>query len=72
MKPGLANLLAFGTDDEEALASAFGENFERTTQLLRSIHLKKKNENRLVEMGITGKIKDDIVADIWPTSWRGP
>ena len=33
--------------------------------MLCSIHLKKSVENRLVEMGITGKIKDDIVADIF-------
>ena len=64
LKPDLANLLAYGTDDEEALSSAFRENFERTTQLLCSIHLKKNVENRLVEMGITGKIKEEIVADI--------
>ncbi len=65
LKPDLANLLAYGTDDEEALSSAFGENFERATHLLCSIHLKKNVENRLVEMSITGRIKDDIVADIF-------
>jgi hypothetical protein len=65
LKPDLANLLAYGTDDEEALSSAFGENFERATHLLCSIHLKKTVENRLVEMSITGRIKDDIVADIF-------
>ena len=65
LKPDLANLLAYGTDDEEAHFSAFRENFERTTQLLCSIHLKKNVGNRLVEMGITGKIKEEIVADIF-------
>ena len=65
MKPDLENLLAYGIDDEEALSSAFGENFERTTQLLCSIHLKKNIENRFVEIGITGKIKEEIVADIF-------
>ena len=60
LKPDLANLLTYGTDDEEALSSAFGENFERITQLLCSIHLKKNVENRLVEMGITGKIKERL------------
>lgn len=65
LKPELANLLAYGADDEEALSSAFGENFERTTQLLCSIHLKKNAENRLVQMGITRKIKEEIFADIF-------
>ena len=60
LKPDLANLLTYGTDDEEALSSAFGENFERITQLLCSIRLKKNVENRLVEMGITGKIKERL------------
>lgn len=38
--PDLKDLMAYGTDDEEALSSAFAENFERTTHL----RLKKVTE----------------------------
>ena len=65
LKPDLKDLLAYGTDDEEALSGAFAENFERTTHLLCSIHLRKNVENRLIELGIKGKEKDDVLADIF-------
>lgn len=48
-KPELSNLLPYGADDEEALANAFGENFERTTHLLCSSHMSKNVESQLVE-----------------------
>ena len=65
LKPELKNLLACGTDDEEALVNAFQESFERTTHLLCSSHLRKNVESRWVEMGISGKVKHDILADIF-------
>ncbi len=65
LKPALNDLLAFGTDDEEPLANAFDENFQRSTHLLCSIHMLKNVESRLVEMGITGKVKKEITDDIF-------
>ena len=65
LKPDLKDLLAYGTDDEEALSSAFTENFERTTHLLCSNHLRKNVECRLVELDIKGKEKEDVLADIF-------
>ena len=53
------------TDDEEALSSAFTENFKRTTHLLCSNHLRKNVECRLVELDIKGKEKEDVLADIF-------
>ena len=48
---------------KKLLPSAFKQNVG--TQLLCSIHLKKNIENKLVGMGITGKIKEEIVANIF-------
>lgn len=68
LKSDLSNLLANGTDDEEALSSAFTENFERMTHLLCSNHLQKNVENWLVKLCVTGKEKESIVPDIF--SWQ--
>ena len=65
LNPELSKLLAYGTDDKEALISAFEENFERSTHLLCTNHLQKNAESRLVQMEITGKVKQDILADIF-------
>ncbi len=65
LKPALNDLLAVGTDDEEPLANAFDENFQRSTHLLCSIHMLKDVESRLVEMGITGIVKKEITDDIF-------
>jgi hypothetical protein len=56
-------LLAYGTDDEEALHSAVAENFDKATHLLCTNHLRKNVETRLVELSIKGK--EDIIADIF-------
>ena len=57
MEPGLSNLMAFGADDGKALENAFNHNFEHSTHLLCKIHLKKNLERKLVELGITGQVK---------------
>ena len=57
--------MAFGTDDEEALENAFNHNFERSTHLLCEIHLKKNLERKLVELGIMGQVKHDIISDVF-------
>jgi hypothetical protein len=71
LKPKLRDILAFGTDDEEALHEGFKINFERSINLLCKIHLKKTVEKKLIELGITGKKKADIIADVfWRTNWN--
>ena len=57
--------MVFGTDDEKALITGFKNTFDRSINLLCEIHLKKNAEKKLQEIGITGKIKGDIVADIF-------
>lgn len=57
LNPGLGKVLAFGTDGEKALVTAFRNNFERATNLLC--------ESKLQEFGISGKGKETIVADIF-------
>ena len=63
--PELKNLMAFGTDDEKALAGGFNENFERATHLLCEIHLRKNIEGKLVSMDIKGEDKRSIMDDIF-------
>lgn len=65
LQPGLGNVLAFGTDGEKALVTAFRNNFERATNLLCDLHLKANVESKLQEFGISGKEKETIVADIF-------
>ena len=61
LQPKLRDVLAFGTDDEEALH----EGFDHSISLLCEIHLRKSIEKKLLELGITAKKKTDIVADIF-------
>ena len=63
LKPELKNLLAYGTDDGEALHSAFAENFDKATHPLCTNHLRKNVETRLVELSIKEKEKEDIIGD---------
>ena len=65
LQPEISNILAFGTDDEQALTNAFNKNFERAIHLLCEIHLKKNVERKLIDLGITAGIKDEIQADIF-------
>ena len=65
LNPGLNKVLAFGTDREKALGTAFKNNFERATNLLCNRHLKANVESKLQEFGMTGNMKDTIVADIF-------
>ncbi len=57
--------MAFGTDDEKPLANAFNNNFQCATHLLCEVHLKKNVESKLVDLGITEELKDEITADIF-------
>ena len=57
--------MAFGTDDEKALENRFNNNFEGATHLLCEMHLKKNLEKKLIEFGITGHVKDDVIFDVF-------
>ena len=71
LEPELRDILAFGTDDEEALHEGFKINFDRSMSLLCGIHLRKTIEKKLLELGITAKKKTDIVADSFlTTNWN--
>jgi len=65
LNPGLGKVLAFGTDGKEALVTAYRNNFERTTNLLCDLHLKANVKSKLQEFGISSKVKETIVADIF-------
>ena len=65
LEPELRDVLAFGTDDEEALHEGFKINFDRSISLLCEIYLRKSTEKKLLELGITAKKKTDIVADVF-------
>ncbi len=65
IEPDLSSLMAFGTDDEKALANAFNNNFQCATHLLCEVHLKKNVESKLVDLGIKEELKDEITADIF-------
>ena len=65
LQPQLRDVLAFGSDNEEALVAGFKNNFDRSINLLCELHLKKNIEKKLQELGITGKVKEDIVADLF-------
>jgi hypothetical protein len=65
LAPELNNLLSYGTDDEEALVNAFEANFLQSTHVLCSIHLRKNVEAKLIDLGIKGQPKQDILADIF-------
>ena len=57
--------MAFGTGDEKALENAFNNNFERAIHLLCELHLKKTVERKLLELGVTGMLKQDFLADVF-------
>ena len=40
-------------------------NFERATNLLCDLHLKSNVESKLQEFGMSGKVKETIVADMF-------
>ena len=65
LEPALKDLMAFGTDDEKALAGGFNQSFERATHLLCEIHLRKNIEGKLISMDIKGETKESIIADIF-------
>ena len=65
LEPELRDVMAFGTDDEEALIQGFRNNFDRSVHLLCELHLEKNVEKKLQDMGIVGEAKASIVADIF-------
>ena len=65
MEPDLSSVMAFGTDDEKALANVFNNNFQCATHLLCEVHLKKNVESKLVGLSIKDDLKDEITVDIF-------
>ncbi|XP_028415711.1 uncharacterized protein LOC114539280 [Dendronephthya gigantea] len=65
LEPGLRDLLAFGTDDEQALISGFRNNFDRSINLLCELHLQKNVERKLQELQIPKQSKVEIITDIF-------
>ena len=65
LEPELHNVLAFDTDDEEALPEGYKIYFDHSISLLCEIHLRKSTEKKLLELGISAKKKTDIVADVF-------
>lgn len=65
LEPGLRELLAFGTDDEQALISGFRNNFDRAINLLCELHLRKNVEKKLQELQFPKTSQNEIVADIF-------
>jgi len=65
LDPGLCQLLSYGTDDEEALGKAFETNFQHSIHVLCTNHLRKNVESKLIDLGIHGQSKQDILADIF-------
>ena len=65
LEPELRDVMAFGTDDEQALIQGFRNNFDRSVHLLCELHLKKNIQKKLQDMGIVGEAKASIVADIF-------
>ena len=65
LEPGLRELLAFGTDDKQALISGFRNNFERAISLLCELHLRKNVEKKLQELQFPKTSQNEIVADIF-------
>ena len=64
-RPGLSEVLSFGTDGEKPLIDGFKNNFDRSVNLLCILHLKKNVERKLLDLGISGNVKQDILADVF-------
>ena len=65
IRPQMEGLVAFGTDGEEALSSAFSSVFPQSTHLLCYIHKKDNITRKLREFGIKEASLKVIVNDIF-------
>ena len=65
LEPGLRELLALGTDDQQALISGFRNNFDRAINLLYQLHLRKNVEKKLQELQFPKTSQNEIVANIF-------
>ena len=65
LRPCLSEVLSFGTDSEKPLIDGFKNNFDRSVNLLCVLHLKKNVERKLLDLGISGNVKQDILADVF-------
>ncbi len=67
LDPQLKNLMAFGTDDEKALAGGFTETFTRATHLLCKIHLCKKYRQKAC---VSGHWRREWAEYNWEYFWK--
>ena len=77
MRPSLDNILAFGTDGEQALVNAFQKQFRFATHLRCFRHLKQNITRKLtVDMGLSSETSTKVIRDIFgcrlgPTFYEG-
>ena len=60
-----SGVLAYGTDGEENLYSAWSQVFKDAKHLRCDIHLRDNVKRKLHELGITGSVAVEIVSDIF-------
>ena len=60
LKPDLRDVMAFGTDGEQALISGFQNNFDRSINLLCELHLKKNVEKSYKMMELLEKLRENL------------
>ena len=65
LKPSLQNLIAFGTDGEKALSSAFSAVFNKAVHLRCFLHFKGNLESRLREYNIPKHFQVEFLRDIF-------
>ena len=61
----LKEVLAFGTDGDQALIEAFAHNFPFAKQLRCFIHMKKNISTKLKDNGIPPSVSQEFVSDIF-------
>ena len=65
LRPGLSNLLCFGTDGEEALYGAFKQVFPKAMHLLCSIHFRRNIKAKLHDLKIQEDNQEVVISDIF-------
>ena len=65
MRRELSSVMCFGTDGETALIDAFQHAMPNRLHLLCSIHVRRNVKSKLQEVGISEKVRNVILADIF-------
>ena len=61
----LRNVLAFGTDGDQAIVESFAHNFPFALQLRCFIHLTRNIEDKLRSLAIPTEVAGEFIADIF-------